>query len=324
MCGGRLPPARHGGVDCRGVGGVELRESTPDRTKGEDLNHRMRFALASMLAPLSGPAIQARVALGGRPHVRILLYHAVPSDSLQHFERQVDAVCAHHRVITPDEFHRFMDGTANLPARSVLFSFDDGCRSSWQAVEQVLSPRGIRVLFFVVSGFIDVATGDWRGWASRQLFHGRVPPAGLADSYAPMSWDELAALVAAGHTVGSHTVTHASLATLQGEPLHREIVESGDRLEQQLGVRVEDFAFPFGNIASVSPEALRLAGRRYRFCYSGLRGGNDRDQPRLAILRESAAATDPPAYVSIMLDGLLAWPHGASASRLRRMAAGCG
>jgi peptidoglycan/xylan/chitin deacetylase (PgdA/CDA1 family) len=189
----------------------------------------------------------------------------------------------------------------------VLFSFDDGFRSSWLAARQVLQPRGIRALYFVTVDFIDAGGRNWRAWAADRIFLGRVPAADLGSDYAPMTWDNLANLVAAGHTVGSHSLTHQSLAALDAESLSREIAESGDRLERRLGVRVSDFAFPFGNLDSISSEALRIVGRRYRYCYSGLRGGNGHRQPRLAILREAATPDDSPAYLSLMLEGGLDW-----------------
>lgn len=284
----------------------------------------IRQALAVVLAPSCHLIGRVRSALGAEPRVRILLYHAIPDDALRAFERQVNNVVRDYHVITPLDFHRFMNGDVDLPPHSVLFSFDDGFQSSWMAAKRVLQPRGIRALFFVTVDFIDASGCKWPVWAAARLFRGRLSVAELSDAYAPMTWDDLAAVVAAGHTVGSHSLSHPSLASLDVENLSREIVESGDYLEQRLGVRVCDFAFPFGNLSSISGVALRIAGRRYRCCYSGLRGGNVRGQPRLAILREAATPNDSPAYVSLMLEGGLDWRRLVPTRRLRLMAAHCG
>lgn len=59
-----------------------------------------------------------------------------------------------------------------------------------------------------------------------------------------LSWDELRRMVRNGHTVGSHTLSHPNLAHVGPEELRTELVESRQRLERELGVPVEHFAYP--------------------------------------------------------------------------------
>jgi peptidoglycan/xylan/chitin deacetylase (PgdA/CDA1 family) len=59
-----------------------------------------------------------------------------------------------------------------------------------------------------------------------------------------MSWEELERLLAAGMTVGSHTLTHPLLPALSLEELKAEIAESRSLLEGKLGFAVRHFSYP--------------------------------------------------------------------------------
>lgn len=59
-----------------------------------------------------------------------------------------------------------------------------------------------------------------------------------------MSWDQIRKLHQAGHTIGSHTLTHPNLAYIDKEDLCRELVESKKRIEKELGTKVIHFSYP--------------------------------------------------------------------------------
>ena len=59
-----------------------------------------------------------------------------------------------------------------------------------------------------------------------------------------MSYDQVRSLVAQGHIVGSHTMTHPNLAHVTLEDARRELTESKHRLEQQLNATVSHFSYP--------------------------------------------------------------------------------
>ena len=66
----------------------------------------------------------------------------------------------------------------------------------------------------------------------------------LPSNHDMMSWDELRALDRAGHTVGSHTVTHPNMAQISPELAEVEFAESKRRLEEELGKPVAHFSYP--------------------------------------------------------------------------------
>jgi len=61
-----------------------------------------------------------------------------------------------------------------------------------------------------------------------------------------MSWPQVAQLTAAGHEVGSHTVSHANLAELQGADIASELRRSRDDLSMRAGIVPKHLAVPYG------------------------------------------------------------------------------
>jgi peptidoglycan/xylan/chitin deacetylase (PgdA/CDA1 family) len=120
-----------------------------------------------------------------------------------------------------------------------------------------------------------------------------------------MSWVEIKQLIKDGHTIGCHTGSHARLSDIQDRvKLWTEIVESGDKIEENTGISVEHFAYTFGDISSMSQEALSIAGRRYRYVHSAVRGCNYPTTSRLAIRRETVHPWDPLIFMSGVLEGV--------------------
>jgi peptidoglycan/xylan/chitin deacetylase (PgdA/CDA1 family) len=92
-----------------------------------------------------------------------------------------------------------------------------------------------------------------RDWASdgfvTPVVHRRLTPEGIRS---------LAA--GTGIEIGAHTVTHQSLPTLE-EHLQREEIELGKHaLEKVLGMPVQSFAYPYGDLAPRTVELVREAG----------------------------------------------------------------
>lgn len=75
-----------------------------------------------------------------------------------------------------------------------------------------------------------------------------------------LDWKALALL--ARHelvTIGAHSVTHPRLAKLDDGAARREIAESRDAIEQQLGIEVHHFCYPVGDRTSAGAREFALA-----------------------------------------------------------------
>ena len=126
---------------------------------------------------------------------------------------------------------RLQTGTL-LPARPVIFTFDDGYLDTYTSAYPILKEAGFSATIFMVSGFI----GSWTGWEGSP--ENRVPL---------MSRENILTLSADGFDFGGHTRTHKKLVSISQEEALYEI-ETGKRdLEELLQKPIHSFAYPYGD-----------------------------------------------------------------------------
>jgi len=121
------------------------------------------------------------------------------------------------------------------PQSPYALTFDDGGASAVDIVADVLAARSFRAHFFIVTGVLGLP--------------GFVQVSGLRR------------LLAAGHTIGTHTVTHAHrLTTWPYARIFREWNESAERLRDLLGCPVTCGSIPGGYSNKAVREAAMAAG----------------------------------------------------------------
>ena len=112
----------------------------------------------------------------------------------------------------------------------------------------------------------------WANWLTRQADEGRqrkvireladrhgLDLAALASELV-MNWDEVRRIAADPLcTIGAHTMTHPALARLPADAASREMRESADRIEAEIGTRPMTIAFPYGYKAAAGPREAALA-----------------------------------------------------------------
>jgi peptidoglycan/xylan/chitin deacetylase (PgdA/CDA1 family) len=63
-----------------------------------------------------------------------------------------------------------------------------------------------------------------------------------------MNWEDLKSLKSRGHYIGSHTITHCMLGTIEDESLVRkELITSGNKIKEQLGYFPITISYPVGS-----------------------------------------------------------------------------
>lgn len=167
----------------------------------------------------------------------------------------------------------------------VALTIDDGRRNCYEILFPLLKEFSLPATFFVVSSFIRGEDWIWTDkvqWLSEQPYRSdelahenidaffrmlnQMPPEarnrrieGLATSmnvvipkhappkYAPCSWNELREMADSGLVeIGSHTVTHPILASMNDEESWQELTLSRVQIEQGIGRKVHSFCFPNG------------------------------------------------------------------------------
>lgn len=181
--------------------------------------------------------------------IPILLYHKPPGD----FENQLQALHAKgYTAITMAMLNAHLRSGAQLPAKSVVITFDDGF-SDQLPVIGLLQKYNMRATFYLILGH------DQPGFCLGINADRDPTTAHCADSY--MSWAEVKTLDASGIAeIGAHTMDHFNLTSLSEADQREQIVESKLELERGLGHSVTTFAYPYGSYNAVSIAIVQAAG----------------------------------------------------------------
>jgi peptidoglycan/xylan/chitin deacetylase (PgdA/CDA1 family) len=151
----------------------------------------------------------------------VLCYHAV------------SPTWEHRLSLHPDQLLRQVRVLRRV--RRLRATFDDAFRSS-ATVFPALERVGVPIQIFVCTRYAregaSLTIPELAGDDPREL--------------ATMTWDDLRAHKERGVLFGSHGVSHAHLTELGDAELRRELSESKQQLEDELGRECSDFAYPYG------------------------------------------------------------------------------
>ena len=239
-----------------------------------------------------------------RPRLRVLLYHDIAPDEIEKFSHQLLWLSKRWNFVSPEQFESMVRGDELLQGDNLLLTFDDGFASNRIVAEKILNPMGIHALFFVVPDFVEIDEPELaQQFISKNIIPG-LSTERILSHWNNLNWTDLEMLLEQGHSIGCHTQTHARLSSVLSQAdLKDEIINSADILERHLGIRIDHFAYTFGDLASFSLEALKIASQRFRFIYSGLRGNNATGISPLAIRRDAIKANDSVNLLGSFLEG---------------------
>jgi peptidoglycan/xylan/chitin deacetylase (PgdA/CDA1 family) len=168
--------------------------------------------------------------------------------------------------LTPEDFSGFLDLLAaggyrawtlfeaarrvrageTLPRRSVVLTFDDGCRCFAEHALPALAQRGMTATVFAVSQEVG-GENEWDQAAGER--RERL-----------LAAEELRELADQGVEIGSHGRLHRDLTTCSGEDLEGEAAGSRHELEEALGRPVHTFCYPYGRWDHRARAAVEAAG----------------------------------------------------------------
>ena len=99
---------------------------------------------------------------------------------------------------------------------------------------------------------------DQREWISQTCSQHGIDLNAMCRAVA-MTWDEIRIMNSDPlATIGAHTLNHYNLAKLSGADAKREILESGKRIEAELGEPTKHFAYPYGNTDAAQRREFKL------------------------------------------------------------------
>ena len=213
--------------------------------------------------------------------VPVLLYHRLVDEAAyarlprpenifsmpeSRFRAQMDYLAREgYTTLAPGDLEACLGGSARLPARPVLITFDDGSFSVHGRALPILRQRGQRATVFVTTD-----PGSW-------VFHEHPL------SQRRLTEEEMRELEAGGVSVESHGVSHRALNSMPEEEARREIAESKRYLEGVLGKAVRYFAIPLNYYSRWVLKAAREAG--YRLVFTSDNGTNHAGSDPLRLRR---------------------------------------
>jgi peptidoglycan/xylan/chitin deacetylase (PgdA/CDA1 family) len=181
--------------------------------------------------------------------LNVLMYHSISngtgptSISAETFRIQIQALAScGYQTVSLDEFRAWHAGNLELPAKSIMITFDDGFVDFAECAFPVLKDHNYTATVFLVSGMVG-KTDEWEGAdrKSRRL----------------MTWSQVADLARNNIDIGGHGVTHCELTKLSSVELEREIRQCRDDIERRLGRPVPAFAPPYGRAGHREHEEIR-------------------------------------------------------------------
>jgi peptidoglycan/xylan/chitin deacetylase (PgdA/CDA1 family) len=209
---------------------------------------------------------------------RILMYHAVgrithdPNllfTSPELFEAQMLHLkrCG-WRGVSMREWHRAVSlGGAK---RLVGLTFDDGDEGFLHTVVPILERLGFSATVFVVVGLL----GEENVWEFKYEPRPRLRI---------LTPEDLREVSERGMEVGSHSMSHPRLASLEPEQLGQEVSASRRVLSEILGEEVEGFCYPYGSCDRAAIKAARGAGYTYACAWKVRFEHTYYDLPRIPI-----------------------------------------
>lgn len=153
-----------------------------------------------------------------------------------------------YRVIPLEDLFEFLQFRRQIPARSVVITFDDGWRSVYDIAWPILKKYGYPATLFV---YTDLIVG------SRET----------------LSWEQVRELSRDGLDIQCHTKTHRYLGRKERkesfrdyfEAVRKEIVESSKILRKHTGREPKYLAYPYGDTNALVVAMLRREGYRLAF-----------------------------------------------------------
>lgn len=202
-----------------------------------------------------------------------------------------------YRVLSMQEGLDLLEQTGGSQQKTVILTFDDGYENNYTIARPLLMQYGFNATFYIATGFV----GSGAAWMKRDLLamfpalatqaalratapaynrvlvQNRLPyllrlsEADRADhlrrllelaEHRLMTWTQIAQLARQGFEVGDHTQSHFFLAELGHDDLLKELHDSRQLLESQIGMRVQNFCYPYGVHDNRVQQAVRENGYR--------------------------------------------------------------
>ena len=189
--------------------------------------------------------------IGRKNNLIVFCYHSINNDgwrygvSVSEFKKQINYLSNHFQFINTDELGKVLLGKKQLKQPSVVITFDDGY-ADILAVKDFLHNAQINPTAFVIADSKKANKGQLQ--TNRRL----------------LTTKEIKDLAKIGWSIGSHSMTHADFGRLYDSSVESEVVDSKQKLEKDLSMKVNMIAYPKGKYN----ESITEKAECYNFGFS--------------------------------------------------------
>lgn len=165
-----------------------------------------------------------------KPICITLYYHSIFDDEVKSFDKQISLLTKKTKILKANYFGKLDSGR-----RYSIITFDDGFENLLTNAIPILEKyKAPFTIFFITNYF-----GKQPGW--------EFPEYHKDKNEKVMSIEQLNKLPQSLLTMGSHTVNHKKLTTLNSDELKYELTESKKQLENITKTKIDLLSFPNGD-----------------------------------------------------------------------------
>ena len=253
--------------------------------------------------------------------VTVINYHGIEPEFFKNFKSQIHWLNRNYKIITPNEFKAYMNGEVKFNEHCILITFDDGFISSYDSIQKVLNPLGIKILFFIPSIFLNSSNIKYEKIISKNFFSGTLDSRNFPDCYKPINNNKIQKLINQGHNIGGHTHSHCNVLNINSEELlNEEIIYPISIYKKMFNINLESFAFPYGRINHINNYLLKQISINYSYCFSNIRGTNCNETSVFAIKRQNVSPDMPINYFGYIIEGGLDFYWTKHSNKLKKLA----
>jgi peptidoglycan/xylan/chitin deacetylase (PgdA/CDA1 family) len=163
-----------------------------------------------------------------------------------------------------------------LPDKSFLITLDDGFEDNYSNAFPIFQRYNIPAMIYLATGLL----GKTNQWMSAPTFSERKM----------LSWPQIAEMANHGIHFGSHTVSHPKLTELDDDSTYKELAQSKQAIENNLGIECSHFAYPYGLFTETTRELVQQAG--FKTACSTRSGFNNASRDPLMLHRIEVYGND--------------------------------
>lgn len=188
-------------------------------------------------------------------NIAVLAYHSIDnSQSILSvkpsiFRKQMEFLKqSDFQIISTHEILKNNDSST----QKIILTFDDGFENFYTEAFPILYELKIPATLFIVPNYVN-KNNNWPtqpSWVNSQKL---------------MTWNQIKEVANCGIEIGSHTLNHPFLSSLNQKELLEEITISKKKLEEYLGQSVESFAYPYGDY---NDNAKLIVAKEYSTAYT--------------------------------------------------------